>query len=298
MILSLNDRPAGHVASVITLQKARTEAAATLRAVFWRAPADAYFENLSIATGDAVRLTDDDGNRVFLGSVQTLQRTPETFTVTACDRGIYLSRNELSGVFAGSAAQIAAQVAGRLGIALGSVDAPMGYRLLTARAGDSAFSLLRRAVGEEREIYLDGERLMIARQVGAAAALSPERVVDIVCRSDVGESVNRCLVIKSNGAVAAGAENGAEIARYGQFQSVESLQGAVSGAAEQARAGLRGKAFTADVTVVGDPLLRCGGAVTADLPDWGLRGTFAVTAVTHRWQGGLFTSELTLRLAE
>ncbi|MCI2056271.1 MAG: hypothetical protein LKJ86_03900 [Oscillibacter sp.] len=296
MILTIRGTAVGHIASVITLQKARTEAAATLTAMFWRATADTYFQTLTIATGDAVQLLDDKGKRVFLGSVQTLERTPETFTVTACDRGIYLTRNELSGVFAGTGAQIAAQVASRLGIAIASVDAKSGYQVITALAGDSAFSILRRAVGDDREITMDGTKLAIAKTVGTAATLKAENVLDIVCRSDIGSIVNRCLVVKSNGAVAGSAENAADRAKYGQFQQVQSLQGAISGASAQAKAALTSKTFTADITVLGDLALKSGGIVTANLPDWGLRGTFTITAVTHRWKAGLFTTELTLKL--
>lgn len=297
MKLTIRGVAVGHIASAITLQKARTEAAATLTVSIWHAAADTCFEKLSVATGDAVQLLDDGGRTVFLGSVQTLERTPETVHITACDRGMYLKRNELSGVFAGTGAQIAAQVAARLGIGVKSVDAQSGYRMITAGAGHSAFSILRQAVGDDREIYMDETKLTVAKTVGAPVPLKGERVLDIVCRSSIGQIVDRCVVVKSNGAVAGSAQNASDLAKYGQFQQVERLQGAIDQASAQARAALRGKTITADVTLLGDLGLKSGGMATANLPDWGLRGSFAITAVTHRWNAGLFTSEVTLELA-
>jgi uncharacterized metal-binding protein len=292
--LTIGGRDATQVLSAMTLEKSRSEAAATLTATLWQAAADAYLPKLSAATGDAVRLTDDSGGACFLGAVQTVERTAQTVAITACDRGVYLARNELNGVFAGTGAQIAAQVASRLGVTLGGVDAQSGYRLITARAGHSAFAILREAVGEDREIFMDGAVLRIAKTVGAAVPLTTGRVLDVSCRSSVGRMVNRCAVMKSNGAQAAFAQNKTDIDKYGQYQSVQILQGVIASADAQAAAGLRGKTFTADVTVMGSLALRCGGAVTADLPDWGLRGTFAITAVRHRWREGVFTTELTL----
>ena len=85
----------------VRLGKTRNEAAACLTATVLIAPADTYFLKLSVAVGDVVRLLDDGGKEIFLGSVHELDRTPETVTLTAYDRGVYLARNELYGVYAG-----------------------------------------------------------------------------------------------------------------------------------------------------------------------------------------------------
>lgn len=86
----------------VRLGKTRNEAAACLTATVLIAPADTYFLKLSVAVGDVVRLLDDGGKEIFLGSVHELDRDPEAVTLTAYDRGVYLTRNELYGVYAGT----------------------------------------------------------------------------------------------------------------------------------------------------------------------------------------------------
>ncbi len=71
----------------VRLGKTRNEAAACLTATVLIAPADTYFLKLSVAVGDVVRLLDDGGKEIFLGSVHELDRTPEAVTLTAYDRG-------------------------------------------------------------------------------------------------------------------------------------------------------------------------------------------------------------------
>ena len=83
-------------AQSVTLEKSRGDAAATLTAVLLTAAADRYFPKESLALGDAVRLLGDAGEEVFLGAVQAVSRNVETVTLIACDRGLYLTANELS----------------------------------------------------------------------------------------------------------------------------------------------------------------------------------------------------------
>lgn len=111
-------------AQSVTLEKSRGDAAATLTAVLLTAAADRYFPKESLALGDAVRLLGDAGEEVFLGAVQAVSRNVETVTLIACDRGLYLTANELSGVFAGSPEGICRAVAMRLSLPVGTLEAP------------------------------------------------------------------------------------------------------------------------------------------------------------------------------
>ena len=104
----------------VRLGKTRNEAAACLTATVLIAPADTYFLKLSVAVGDVVRLLDDGGKEIFLGSVHELDRDPEAVTLTAYDRGVYLTRNELYGVYAGAGRKIAGKIAGELGAGTGA----------------------------------------------------------------------------------------------------------------------------------------------------------------------------------
>lgn len=156
----------------VRLGKTRNEAAACLTATVLIAPADTYFLKLSVAVGDVVRLLDDGGKEIFLGSVHALDRDPEAVTLTAYDRGVYLTRNELYGVYAGTGRLIAGKIAGELGVPLGAVEDDGLYRTIVTGPGESAFSILRRAVGEGREIAVRDGALTVTK--GGRRGRSPE----------------------------------------------------------------------------------------------------------------------------
>lgn len=292
MILMIRNQAVEQVLRGLTLSKARSEAAATVTAQLLTDAADHYLPGLTVAVGDPVRLLEDDGTAVFSGAVQEVRRTGETVTLVAYDRGIYLTGNELYGVFAGTGAQIAAQVAGKLGIALGAVDAQGVYRTIVSTSGSTAFSILRQAVGEDREIWMEGAILRVGRERGQTVTVNPGAVLSVESRASIREMVDRAVVLRRGGALAAVRENAAHIAAYGQFQAVETLSG--TDAASQAGEMLRGKSMTASATVLGDLALRCGGRVVLSAPEWGLEGMYRITECLHRWERGGYTTELEL----
>lgn len=275
----------------VRLGKTRSEAAATLTATLLTAPADTYFLKLSVAVGDPVRLLDDEGKEMFLGSVHELEREPERVTLTAYDRGIYLTRNELYGVYAGTGKTIAGKIAGELGIPLGAVEDDGLRRTIVTGAGQSAFSILRRAVGEGREIAIRNGVLTATKGGGKAALLLPEQVLEVTSRASIRTMVNRAVVVGRNGNRLASARNEGDAALYGQFQQVIGKDG---DPVSQAKAALKGRTMSARVTMLGDLALRCGGTVEAHRPQWGLEGLYTVTAHEHRWEKGIFTTTLSL----
>ena len=270
----------------VRLGKTRNEAAACLTATVLIAPADTYFLKLSVAVGDVVRLLDDGGKEIFLGSVHELDRDPEAVTLTAYDRGVYLTRNELYGVYAGTGRRIAGKIAGELGVPLGVVEDDGLYRTIVTGPGESAFSILRRAVGEGREIAVRDGALTVTKGGGGAVPLPPERVLEVSGRASMGNMVNRAVVTGRNGRVLAAAQNTGDITACGRFQRV------------MAKAALRRRTLSARVTVLGDLSLRCGGRVEAHRPQWGLEGVYDITAHEHRWEKGVFTTSLSLEGVE
>ena len=274
----------------VTLEKSRGDAAATLTAVLLTDVADRYFRKESLAIGDAVRLLDDAGEEVFLGAVQAVTRNAETVAVIACDRGLYLTANELSGVFAGSPEGICRAVAMRLGIPVGTLEVPTGWKRLVAGAGVRAFDILRQAVGDEREISVRNGALTVAAAGRERFLIAEETVLASRGTADARGMVNRCAVIDRKGAVAAAAQSAEDIARFGQRQRVLGKSG---DAAAQANAALRGRVLRGELTVRGDLKYRCGTVVELHRRDWGMDGAYTLTAVKHRWERGLFTTEMT-----
>ena len=277
-------------AQSVTLEKSRGDAAATLTAVLLTAAADRYFPKESLALGDAVRLLGDAGEEVFLGAVQAVSRNVETVTLIACDRGLYLTANELSGVFAGSPEGICRAVAMRLSLPVGTLEVPAGWKRLVAGAGVRAFDILRQAVGEDREISIQNGALTVTKAGQERFVIAEETVLVSRGTADARQMVNRCAVIDRRGVAAATAQNTTDLARFGLRQRVLGKSG---DAAAQAQGGLLGRILRGELTVRGDLRYRCGAMVELHRKEFGLDGAYPLTAVKHRWERGLFTTELT-----
>ncbi len=292
MKLYIGQQMVNPVLGAVRLEKSRDTASAILTATVWTAAADTYFQKLTVAVGSVVRLLDDDGTERFLGSVHAVERTPERVDLTAFDRGVFLSRNEVYGVFAGTGADICRQIASRLGFPVGELDADGGYQVLTVPGGESAFQLLRQAAGKGREVTVEGNALTVRRTRSVTFLLRTEHILEISSSADIRSMVDRCVVVDRKGRALATAVNGAEEAAYGTFQRVLSKSG--SDTAAQAQNGLEDRCMAAEVRLLGNLGYRCGAYVRGSQPQWGLEGLYVITAVAHRWEKGQFTSELTL----
>lgn len=273
------------------LSRTRNDAAATLTATVLTAPADTYFLKLSMAVGDPVRLLDDTGKEIFLGSIHQLDRTPDAVTITAYDRGVYLTENQLCGIFTGTGRDIAGKIAAQLGIPLGTVEDDGARRFLNAGAGQSAFAILKQAAGAGRYISIEDGALTVRKRDAIVYPLAAQDVLEAASRASIVGMVNRAVAVGRNGGVLSGAENSADIAAYGRFQRVLSKNG---DPAAQTKAALKGRTLSARVKLWGNLAYRCGGTVSIQRPGWGLSGAYAVTAHEHRWEQGLFTTSLSL----
>lgn len=292
MRLYINDSMVQPVLGRMELRKTCSEAAATLTATLYTAASDTYFQKLSLAVGDVVRLLDDEGGEAFLGSIHSLRRTPWQVELTAYDAGIFLTRNELTGVFCGSPAAVVRQVAEELGLPLGTVDTEGGWKCISPGSSMSAFAILRQAVGERREIFVRDGALHVAKSGWTVYVPDPSRVLEAEGEATLQHMVNRAVVVDRTGAVLATAAANSDISRYGRFQAVLAKDGTAP--AQQAKSALRGCERAGEVLMLGDLRYRCGCAVELHRPDWGLDGVYAVTAASHLWERGLYTTNLTL----
>lgn len=128
------------------------------------------------------------------------------------------------------------------------------------------------------------------REVSFTTFLPEERSPFYGGTADARQMVNRCAVIDRRGAAAATAQNTTDLARFGLRQRVLGKSG---DAAAQAQGGLRGRILRGELTVRGDLRYRCGAMVELHRKEFGLDGAYPLTAVKHRWERGLFTTELT-----
>lgn len=292
MKLYINEQMVLPALGSVVLRKRRSDAAATLTATLYTAPADTYFLELSVAVGDRVRLLDDAGEEVFLGSIHDLHRTPQQVRITAYDAGLYLTRNELRGVFSGTPKDIAAQVAKKLELPLGTIETAGGWKTIVSRSGESAFSILRQAVGEDREISIRNGALWVTKSAYMVYVLQPSQVLEVGGSASLEHLVDRCEVVDRKGRLLAAAAEPADLALYGQMQAVLLQDGTDPEA--QAKNALRGREMGGEISVLGNTAYLCGCAVELHRPEWGLDGVYAVTAAEHRWEKGLYTTNMEL----
>lgn len=143
---------------------------------------------------------------------------------------------------------------------------------------------------------MDGEKLCVGAKSGSPVVLSADRLLEGQCVGSIRQMVNRAVILKRGTTTAlATAQSSDQIDAYGQFQVTRTLS--QSSAREQAQAALSGIQYSAELTVLGDLTLHCGGSVSIHQPQWGLDGTFTINGVQHRWSKGLFLSELSLEPA-
>ena len=178
-----------------------------------------------------------------------------------------------------------------MGIPLGSVEDDGLRRTIVTGAGQSAFSILRQAVGEGREISIRDGALTVTKRDPIVYVLPVQDILEVTSRASVRSMVNRAVVVGRNGRRFASAQNDGDITAYGRFQQVLGKDG---DAGAQAKAALQGRVLSARVTLLGNMAYRCGGTVEVHRPQWGLEGAYAVTAHEHKWEKGLFTTSLSL----
>ena len=296
MRLTINGNLVNPVLGSVELARELGDAAAALTATVWTAAADTYFLHLSLKVGDVVRLTEDDDTERFVGSIHALERTPRQVRLTAFDRGVYLTRNEVGGVFAGSGSDICRQVAAKLGLKTGVLEADSRWQTIPALTGMSAYAILRQAAGEGREVTVEGETLTVRNKGTVTFTLTADEVREVSARADIRKVIDRCIVVDGQGRTLATAQNAAQEALYGTFQRIVGKNTADPTA--QAQAALVGRTMAGEVTVAGNCGYRCGAYLKGALPQWGLERTYRITAVRHVWEKGLFTTELTLEGAE
>ena len=292
MKLTVNGVDVAPVLGNLALERRRSDSAATLTATLWTAAADTYFLRLSLAVGDVVRLTDDGGVERFLGSVHALERTPERVRLTAFDRGVFLSRNEVHGVFTGTGGDICRAVAAQLGIPCGTLEADGAYRCIPALNGINAFTLLRRAAGEGREVTVEGDALTVRKRREDWHVLPTQQVREVSATADIRKLIDHVTVVDYKGRAVATARNAEQQRAYGVFRAVLGKSG--SDPQTQANNALRGRVRSAEVVVDGNLGYRCCDCVEGRQPQWGLEGLYDIAAVSHRWDRGQFTTELTL----
>lgn len=194
MTLTINGVSVNPALGRVVLEKHYMDAAATLTAALCTAAADAYLLHVSPAVGDVVRLCDDDGAERFVGSIHRIDRTPQQAVITAFDKGIYLARNELWGVFSGSGEEICRDVAEKLRIGVGGIEAEETERTITAVTGQTAFAILRSAAGTDREVTVEGDCLVVRKTGDTVFVLPTEQILEVSAAADIRDMVNRCAV--------------------------------------------------------------------------------------------------------
>jgi len=235
-----------------------------------------------------------EGVTLFDGYIERLSFSSDSLCITMLcfDRSSLLAKNEVYRAFYGTPAAIAAKVCGLVGLECGSLWHKSGSLYLPPSCGCTAFSVIRRAYGQQCVVETQNGRVVIFAPGQDSFTLRSAVLLQAEARHSTEDMVNRAVILGYKNRVEASAEHSGDIVSYGLRQRCYTLSGARAGASSQAADHLQRLQQQASVTLLGNTAARCGARVTMDSPAYGVSGEYLITAVTHRVSGGLFTTTL------
>ena len=279
------------------IERSLLAAGGEMRIEFICAPRDRYLPKLNPACGDEVEVFWGE-TLLFSGIAEGAQFTSDgmSVTLTCLDGASALAKNELYAAFSGTPEAIAGKVLAALGIPAGEIWAAGDKVFIPASCAQSGLSILRQAYGGRCAVAWNDGKVDVLEPGAREIALSEQTLLSGTASVSVGKMVNRAVVIGYKGRRDGLAENGSDIGAFGLRQRIFSLSGARSTARSQAAEHLRGAVRTAQVRLLGGVAAMCGDSLRLGWPEYGLKGRWMVTAVSHLVQAGVL--ETTLGLEE
>lgn len=279
--------------------------ARTLKIELVSITADADGPEADVALGDRVAFFADA--QLFDGFVFAVQRSTSgrTMTVTAYDRGIYLTRNQCYYKFSGIRPEAAARrIAADFGLTVGEIAAPgvnVSRNLVGVtvyKALSTLYTLAAAQTGEKYHIGFELDRLVIREKKPDAETLIVQGGSNLLSASvteSIEEMTNRVVIVTDEGGIVSKLDTMEDIAAYGLMQSVVKSS---DGAQEEARALLEsgGAAQKVAIECMGDVRSITGRTVAVHEPRGGLWGVYWIESDRHTWKNGIYTNQLTVSL--
>ena len=256
----------------------------------------------AFALGDTVELLDDEGKRLFLGTVTERQRADNDrmISVSAEDRGIYLKRNSGHYAFAGQTPKAVVQkLAADYGITLGAVADP-SYKLTRNFYGVDLYNIIMTAytlAADGKKFYypyFDGDGKLCVAQLKEGNEDTLSHYVSASHKESMRNMVNRVSVYDSDNKKIATYDEAADLAKYGQFSQILKI-----GEDEDPKTGANKLLHGIDQSVklkgaIGNTGYITGKGIIVPSPLEAVNGLFWITSDTHRWNASGYTVDLEL----
>lgn len=256
----------------------------------------------SFALGDPVELFDDNGKRLFFGSVTERQRADNEriISVSAEDRGIYLKRNRAYYAFAGQTPKAVVQkIAADFGIELGTAANP-SYQLTRNFYGVDLYNIIMTAytlAADGKKFYypyFDGDGKLNIAELKEGKNDTLQHYTSATHEESMRNMVNRVTVYDSDHKQIATYDEAADLAKYGLFAQV--LRASDDTDAESAAKKLL---HGIDQSIklkgaIGNTGYITGKGIIIPSPLEAVNGLFWITSDTHRWTASGYTVDLEL----
>ena len=271
--------------------------------------ADPNLPAVDCPVGAMVSLWDDDGSPLFQGVAvsRTLSDNRPSMTVTSMDRGLYLSGNQGTLQVRGETPEAAVRrLCQSYGIPVGELAAT-GVAVRRKFSGidlwriiTTLYTLASQQTGRQylarfewdqltvRERSEQGENLVIRPRSNLLASSTTQSIESMV---------NSVGIYDKDGNRLSTVQDAQAVALYGLLEThiTQGEDQDARGEAEQILAD-RGLSQTVSVECMGDTSLTTGRTVVVQQPATGLSGVCWIESDRHIWQGGNYTTVLTLNL--
>lgn len=267
-------------------------------------PYDKEFPKVKIELGDTIRLY--HGKKpLFVGTITARERKAEIGTVsyTAMDFMHFLLKSSGTYKFKNSTPEMITEKICRDMQVKTKNLAPTGIHVKKIIFDDESLydmivSVYRKAYAETGKVYMpvmDREKVSVIVKGESSGVIlqQGENITAAIYTDTTDQMVNLVKIYNDSHKLLGQVRNEAHLEKYGIYQKTYVKESGVS-AKKKAEAMLQGITKTASVEAIGDIRAVSGYSIEILDKPTGLKGTFYITADTHRFESGVHTMSLEL----
>lgn len=261
---------------------------------------------LTISAGDILALY-EDGVNIFLGEIQTAEKTGEIGTVTYNARDLldHLLRTTHQDRFKGKTAErITALLCKKYDIPTGTIVKTKKQIKKLIIDGNSLYDIIMlaytkasKSTGDKYMCYMKGSRLCVKKKGTVVSGYTLDERKNITTSSyeeSIESMVTQVKIYNDKGKQVGVVKNAKQLERYGLYQEIYTKEKGVN-AKKAARQLLNGIEKKVNVEVI-DASIKCtaGEGITVYDAATKLNGLFWISSDTHTWEGNKHTMSLEL----
>lgn len=269
-------------------------------------PTDFYLPKLQVATGNMIRLYDENGTERYRGYAFCAERkrSSQSIDVTTYDGLTYFARNKATYNFKSMTPEaISARLCSDFGVPVGAL-ASTGIPISQIYKGQALYDILMKAYTIAAQ--QNGKKYMVTINQGALTvvekgsvttdyfASSDTNITDATFSESIESMVNRVKIYDKNQNLIGSVENSDDITSYGLLQDVYEQQ-SDKNAYTAAQSMLKSIARDGKISCISG-VWDCitGNAIKVKEPFTGLTGLFYIDTDSHKFENGQHTMDLTL----